>query len=216
MEQMPLDKVLKSDAPVLIRTFGSNLFRTIRVRNSAVKKHYEVLNNLLLPSAGVLAIAEQILLEKDYYVVHVRRGDILNLRWWKYPGTDLDKGTQPNAIHRRISRWIKPDSTLYIMTDEYEEGFFDALKKYYRVLTFRDFEDLVRLKEEDNFMLYEVEKVIAKQAKISVEMFNEYAESGKHEYSLFDYPRSGTKKWYYKFIERLVRRYRAIKKLVVS
>lgn len=213
-EKIPLMEAQEKDTSVLIRTFEGNLFRALRVRNAAIKKHYELLNTLLRPSAGILKIARQVLPTQDYYVVHVRRSDLLDSGWWKYPGVNLDKGTQPDAIHQRISQWIEAGSTLYIMTDEYEKGFFDSLKKYYQVLTFRDFEALIRLKKEDNFMLYEVEKRIAKQAKISVEMFNEYAESGKHKYSLFDYPRSGTKEWHYLLIGRLVRRYRRVKKLI--
>lgn len=208
--QIPLTTLQKNNTPVLIRTFAKNIFNAVRLRNTAVKTQYETLSTLIRPSASVLAMAHQVLPQlQDYYVVHVRRTDMLRLPWWKFPG--LDKGTRPIAIRKRIAKWIPTSSTLYIMTDEYKKGFFDSLKKHYRILTFGDFEELVQLKQEDNFMLYEVEKMMAQQAILKVAMFNEYPESGKQQYSLFDYPRSGTKKRHYLFIGRLIKRYRALK-----
>jgi hypothetical protein len=210
------DKILPAvlhakDTPLLSRNFNKTIFNAVRLVDEEVKTQYERLNSLAAPSSKILEIADQILNRfQEYHVVHVRRTDMLRAPWWKFPG--IDKGTRPAAIRNRISKWIQNGSNIYIMTDEYEKSFFDPLKKHYQIFTFRDFFELEQLKEEDNFMLYEVEKIIAERAKIKVAMFNEYPRGGKQLYSLFDYSRSGTQKLYYLVIHKLTMRYREMKK----
>jgi hypothetical protein len=94
------------------------------------------------------------------------------------------------------------------MSDEVRVGFFDPLGAWYKVFTFRDFPSLVRVKAEDNFLLYEVEKALAEKAAVRVEMFNEYPQYGRFERSLFDYPRTGTTSPHYRAFGRVVSAFR--------
>jgi hypothetical protein len=202
-EYTPTNLVQDNSSELLIRKFDHGVFVAPMESDMRVKDAFYQLRSLSQPSEQIRNISQTIKGQLgSYNVIHVRRGDMLKQPWWKFPG--VDKGTRPRAIHRRVSQWFDEGCNVYIMSDEVKKDFFDPLSEWYRIYTYHCFQELVEIQKDDNFLLYEIEKTIAEQAIIRVEMFSEYPQYGKFECSLFDYPRTGTTDLPFLIIQRLI------------
>ena len=108
---------------------------------------------------------------QNYCAIHVRRGDMLNMVN-SYP--NLNQETQPDKIKSIISEVISPNSKVYILTNERDKSYFNSLKIDYEVFQYFDFPELLELVEceqPDNFLLFEVEKLIFENAKMKIYTF---------------------------------------------
>ena len=118
----------------------------------------------LSPSAQVLRLAEKVIRKlEDYSVLHVRRGDTLHSK--KYEAMSLE------FIKNKLHEKLPLHSRLYIMTDEQNKTFFDALRGEYEVYQYFDFPELEALvygNYVDNYHLFVTEQVIASRAKIAI------------------------------------------------
>ena len=96
-----------------------------------------------------------------YACVHVRRGDMLNLK------KNLNIETKSKNILDKLSNFnIKK---VYIMTDEKNLNVFNEVKDVYDTYFFTNFEELKSI--DDNYFLYFVEKVIMENAEIRISTF---------------------------------------------
>jgi len=113
-------------------------------------------------------IAKQILskLKKPVACVHVRRGDRLKKH------KNLNIKTRSNNIIKKLKSLNKPIGTVYIMTNEKKPNFFEKIKEKYNLALYSDFEELKKLKEEDNYKLYITEKCIMELSDIKISTFN--------------------------------------------
>jgi hypothetical protein len=94
--------------------------------------------------------------------VHVRRGDRLDR---------TAEGTSPENIRRVITNVAPETQALYIATDEKDPEFFEPLKEYYDVATFRDFPEFVQLISEDNYRLFLVEQLFSRHFPVRISTF---------------------------------------------
>lgn len=195
-ENIPTQQLQAKSTPLIIRKFTrfDGLFSAPIKSDQAVEKIAIKIRNLITPTQSIKRQAEEIIkyLGADFDVVHVRRTDLLEQakrEWWKFPG--YAQRTSPKGIRQRIAQWVEQGRTLYVMTDEPQPSFFEPLKTWYKVYTFRDFRELEEVHQTDNYLLYEIEKYIASQARIRVEMFSMYGQNRKFTYSLLSYPRRG-------------------------
>jgi hypothetical protein len=125
-----------------------------------------------MPSHQVLDTYNQVSNKlQNYSAMHVRRGDMLAMVD-KFP--NLDQETQADKIKAIISRVLPTGSKIYILTNERDKAFFDPLKTDCEVLQYFDFPELIGLVEceqPDNFLLFEIEKLIFENAKIKIYTF---------------------------------------------
>ncbi|MDD2659708.1 MAG: hypothetical protein PHY54_08525 [Methylococcales bacterium] len=125
-----------------------------------------------MPSHQVLDTYNQVSNKlQNYSAMHVRRGDMLGMND-VYP--NLDQETQPDKIKATISQILPSGSKIYILTNERDKAFFDPLKTDYEVLQYFDFPELIKLVEceqPDNFLLFEIEKLIFENAKTKIYTF---------------------------------------------
>ena len=125
-----------------------------------------------MPSNRVLDAYNQVSDKiKNYCAIHVRRGDMLGMIDL-YP--NLDQDTQPDKIYATISQVIPKGSKIYILTNERDKAYFNPLKNYYEVFQYFDFPELKGLLEceqPDNFLLFEIEKLIFENAKTKIYTF---------------------------------------------
>jgi len=110
----------------------------------------------------------------DCVIIHVRRGDKLNPRLWP----NLDNDTRPDAILRRISKWVAPGSKIYIATNEQQRDFFQSLSSVYSIFTLEQFRDELRnvtggLSDSNIFVPYIAELNLMDSCKISIGTFSE-------------------------------------------
>jgi hypothetical protein len=99
----------------------------------------------------------------DFTIIHVRRTD-------RNRTVIHDINTSPPNILEKIKKY--KNKNVYIMSDEKSE-FFNELKQdnEYSVFLYSDFEDLVKIKEEDNYILFCIEKELQKYAKTRISTF---------------------------------------------
>lgn len=108
-------------------------------------------------------IVEQ--MKRPICVVHVRRGDYLNIH------ESLKITTSPNHIKNILSKHKFNDC--YIKTNENDLSFFNELKEYFDVKFFSDFPILKSIYEEgDNYALYSIECCIRDLCDIKISTFN--------------------------------------------
>jgi hypothetical protein len=195
-EKIPPQQLQGNSTPLIVREFinSDEIFSAPMKSEPAVEAIACKVRSLITPSQSVRYQAEEIVraLGRDFDAVHVRRGDLLKQakqEWWRFPG--YEQRTSPQGIRKRIAGWVEQGRTLYVMTDEAEPGFFEPLKAWYQVYTFRDFQHLEKLHQLDNYLLYEIEKCITSQARLQIEMFSAYGQNVKFGYSLLSYPRWG-------------------------
>jgi hypothetical protein len=89
-----------------------------------------------------------------------------------YP--DLDHDTQTDNIRATLAKTIPKGAKVYILTNERDRAFFNALKNDYEVLQFFDFPELKSLvegRQPDNFLLFEIEKLLFDNAQTKVYTF---------------------------------------------
>lgn len=131
------------------------------------------------PSPQVRALAQQVADSLgDYAAMHVRRDDMLAMTD-QYP--HLDEDTRPEAILRTLAPHLVPGSRLYVMTNERQPGFFEPLRRVYDLRQCADFPALRTLVEgpgTDNFLLFEVEKLLFERAAKQVHTFT-HPEGGR-------------------------------------
>jgi len=125
-----------------------------------------------MPSYRVLDAYNQVSNKiQNYCAIHVRRGDMLDMVDL-YP--NLDQETQPDKIKATISQVIPKGSKIYILTNERDKAYFNPLKMDYEVFQYFDFPELIGLVEceqPDNFLLFEIEKLIFDNAKTKIYTF---------------------------------------------
>ncbi|MBS3955278.1 MAG: hypothetical protein KGZ88_20195 [Methylomicrobium sp.] len=126
----------------------------------------------LPPSKRVLETYTQVRNQlKNYTAMHVRRGDMLSMTD-KFP--HLDEDTKPDKIKEKISQIIPKGSNIYILTNERNPDFFNPLKNDYEILQYYNFPELQKIvacKEPDNFLLFEIEKLIFESANTKIYTF---------------------------------------------
>ncbi|MBI4781077.1 MAG: hypothetical protein HY785_07100 [Oscillatoriophycideae cyanobacterium NC_groundwater_1537_Pr4_S-0.65um_50_18] len=218
-EKTPPQQLQRKSTPLIIREFTNPdaIFSAPMKSEPEVEKIACKIRSLIAPSQSIRHQAEEIVkaLGEDFDTVHVRRGDLLEQakrEWWRFPG--YEQYTSPKGIRKRIAQWVGQGRTLYVMTDEGKPGFFDPLKTWYKVYTFRDFQALEALYLTDNYLLYEIEKCIASKARIQVEMFSAYGQNMNFTYSLLSYPRWGVNTRFSRALERLSHLIRRLKRIL--
>lgn len=113
-----------------------------------------------------------------FCAMHVRRDDMLEHKD-QYP--NLDRDTQPDRIRETLQRHLHSGSRVYIMTNERNKQFFEPLRESFEVVQYFDFPELRELIEcstPDNFLLFEVEKLLFEHAATQVYTFT-HPEGGK-------------------------------------
>ena len=128
------------------------------------------------PSARVRELAAPVLAAlgarwpDGFAAVHVRRGDRLfgPTGWF----------TRPAVVRRRLrSLGVGDGAPLFVLTDERDPGFRRALAARFEVAASADFPALATLVDPgfdgvpDNYLLYEVEKAVMRDARVRVESF---------------------------------------------
>lgn len=108
----------------------------------------------------------------DYCAMHIRRDDILEMNDL-YPNVDRD--TQPERILATLRQHLVPHAKVYIMTNERDGAFFDPLRSEFRVFQYFDFpvlRELIESDRPDNFLLFEIEKLLFEGASTKVHTFS--------------------------------------------
>lgn len=104
-------------------------------------------------------------MKRPICVVHVRRGDFLEIHG------SLNYTTSPENIKHILQKYHF--ETCYIKTNESEMGFFDELKKDFKIKMFTDFDILKKIYDSgDNYALYSIECCIRNLCDIKISTFN--------------------------------------------
>jgi hypothetical protein len=113
-------------------------------------------------------LAKKILskLTKPIACVHVRRGDRLS----SYKNLNIK--TRSDNIIKKLKSLNKPIATVYIMTNETKPNFFKKIRDHYNLVLYSDFEELIKLKKEDNYKLFITENCIMELSDIKISTFN--------------------------------------------
>ena len=126
----------------------------------------------LQPSQRVLDIFRQVSAQiPSYCAIHVRRGDMLRMVA-ELP--HLDQDTQPGHIKDVIASVMPLGAPVYILTNERDKSFFNPIKDSYAVLQYFDFPELNALvsgDQPDNFLLFEIEKLLFDNAQTKIYTF---------------------------------------------
>ncbi|KAL3534688.1 hypothetical protein ACH5RR_003149 [Cinchona calisaya] len=132
----------------------------------------------------------------DYDAIHVRRGDILKTRKDRF-GIDrtlhphLDRDTRPEFILCRIAKWVPPERTLFIASNERTPGFFAPLASRYKLAYSSNYSSILDPVVESNYQLFMVERLIMMGAKTFIRTYKE----DDNDLSLTDDPKKNTKEW---------------------
>lgn len=125
-----------------------------------------------LPSKLVLDIYTQVSNKiENYCAIHVRSGDMLKMVDL-YP--NLDDDTQPEKIRSTLLGFLPKHSKIYILTNEQDKNYFNPLKTDFEVLQYFDFpelKDIVENEQPDNFLLFEIEKLLFENANTKIYTF---------------------------------------------
>ncbi|MDO9161088.1 MAG: hypothetical protein Q8N35_09100 [Methylococcaceae bacterium] len=125
-----------------------------------------------LPSACVLDTYNQVSNKiENYCAIHVRRGDMLSMVE-TYP--NLKHDTHPDQIIATISKVLTRKSNIYILTNERDRNYFNPLNNDYIVFQYFDFpelSELIECEKPDNFLLFEIEKLIFENANTKIYTF---------------------------------------------
>ncbi len=126
----------------------------------------------LPPAAAVLERCRSVMGELGQYcAMHVRRGDVLAMKD-QYPNVDRD--TRPDRILATLRRHLAPQAKVYVMTNERERDFFAPLRAEFQVFQYVDFpplRELIDSASPDNFLLFEIEKLLFEGASTRVHTF---------------------------------------------
>ena len=128
------------------------------------------------PAPRVLELADRVVTELrdrgggEFGAVHVRRRDRLfgPMRWL----------TGPARVRARLQAGGVPDgAVVYLLSDEREGGFWEPLASRYDLARWEDFPELGSIVSRtapggpDNYLLYEVEKQVMREASRRIETF---------------------------------------------
>ena len=146
-------------------------------------------------------LAEEVVnaLGADHYALHVRRGD--RRRQWR----GYNEMTKPQAIIERIRGLVPQGATLYLMSDEPDEHFFDPLKRHWQLARHWDFPQLERLVNQpnpllvDNNALFLTEGLIYCRAKTKI---GTYREHGIAAFNSFFDSRNADESQYYLYTNK--------------
>lgn len=112
--------------------------RSLKVRAESEHKRsmwHKQTQGAFAPTEFVKGVAKTIMDKLSrrgaYCALHVRRGDKLT----QVEG--LDEATRPAAIYKKIKAKCPPGKILYLATNEKDPHFFDDLKQYWKVYTYR-------------------------------------------------------------------------------
>ncbi len=102
-------------------------------------------------------------MKRPILCMHVRRGDMLNIK------NKLINDTSTENIKNVLNKIKKEKKfeTVYIMTNENDKKYFDALKNF-NIKLFFDFPDLEKIQKNDNYELFVIENCILKLSDIKV------------------------------------------------
>jgi len=152
-----------NESPILRAIFDDRKGKSLE--SKLLKEHGLTIDIQIPPSQKVKSIAQGVIdelqLDGKYYVLHVRRGDMVQKNEF------LETATQPETIIKKIKDIFPEKAILYIMTNEWDRKFFDPMKARYRVRRYFNFPKLAELvygKTPNNYLLFAVEQVIASQA----------------------------------------------------
>jgi hypothetical protein len=131
------------------------------------------------PSAKVLDRVEKVRGRLGgYAAMHVRRDDMLEMKDL-YP--NLDRDTRPERILETLSQYLPQGARVYIMTNERDQRFFEPLRASFEVFQYFDFPELRELidsDQPDNFLLFEIEKLLFERASTKIHTFT-HPEGGR-------------------------------------
>jgi len=107
----------------------------------------------------------------DYTAMHVRRDDMLAMTDL-YP--NLGRDTQPDRIRQTLRGHVPQHSRVYVMTNERDRQFFEPLRADFEIFQYFDFLELNEILDSgtpDNFLLFEIEKLLFEHAATKVYTF---------------------------------------------
>ena len=155
------------DCPLVLRRISHPLFRKALPVDEWPAAQVE-----LRASERAVALARPVaqhlrsLGDGRFVAVHVRRGD--RIAGGEYPG----QMTAPPYIAQRLrDQGVAEGAVLYIASDEQDLGFWQPLRKSFRLFLYADFPPLERLvsrvgEAPDNYLLYQVEREVLRQGSI--------------------------------------------------
>ena len=130
----------------------------------------------LCPSARVRGLAAPVTAALraaaggGFAAVHVRRSD--RARW------PVGRLASPERVRRRLgAHGVADGSVVFCLSDERDPGFWSALAAHYRIVRYTAFQALASLvppqagAAPNNYLLYEVEKVVMREASVRLETF---------------------------------------------
>ncbi|XP_057873982.2 uncharacterized protein LOC131079962 isoform X2 [Cryptomeria japonica] len=132
----------------------------------------------------------------DYDAMHVRRGDKIKIRKDRL-GVNrtlhphLDRDTHPEAILRRIEKWIPEGRTIFIASNERTPGFFSSLSVKYRLAYSSNFTNILEPVVQNNYHLFMLERLVLVGARTLIKTFKEEPT----DLSLTDDPKKNMKEW---------------------
>lgn len=115
------------------------------------------------PSKIVMNEAEIVLkqLPSEFVALHIRRGDMLN-------NAGVVEENTSEKILELLHRRNPTKLPVFLMTDEWDRNFYSALAKEFTIYRYDNFANLVQVHNlEDNYLLYQIERIIASKAKFS-------------------------------------------------
>ena len=138
---------------------NDNLYRNYKTQIMDLKFNIDFLEKYKIIALEVIKK-----MEKPICVVHVRRGDYLNIH------DSLNYTTSPENIINKLKKY--KFETCYIKTNEPDLTFFDKLKNY-NVKFFKDFDMLKQIYDSgDNYALYSIECCIRNLCDIKISTLN--------------------------------------------
>lgn len=166
-----------------------------RNNHSAVLLPYSFLPSMA--SKPLRDAAEQIRdILGDYDAMHVRRGDKIKNRKdrlgvYRTLHPHLDRDTHPEAILRRIGKWIPEGRTIFIASNERTPGFFSPLSVKYRLAYSSNFTNILEPVVQNNYHLFMLERLVLAGARTLIKTFKEEPT----DLSLTDDPKKNMKEW---------------------
>ena len=99
--------------------------------------------------------------------VHVRRGDMLNVK------PKLKKDTTIENITNKLRKYESQVDSIYIMTNEKNSNYLSDLKKInpQKIKLYSHFSELDKIQKEDNYYLFCIEKIIMDKANFKISTF---------------------------------------------
>ena len=112
-------------------------------------------------------------LPKKFCAVHIRN-PIHFFSWFLRDKADrlkLSEKLSPENVVKTIKAYNPKNLPIFFMTNTRKINYFKFLNKEFEAYHFLNFENLVDIKKNDNFLLYEIEKFIFLRAEIKIYTF---------------------------------------------